>query len=1150
MDIKTSVVAILNDKNKIMGTGFVAGENLILTCAHVVEQATAGLNERVTIRFSDNSKTEATVEQSSFSPSYEKDVALLRVISLPQGIPFLPLGNAAGSAGHDFYAYGYAIVADVQGIGARGKIVDIVDNGRLVQLTSQEPDHGMSGGPVLDEQRQVVVGMISKGKGVIDSDQSVRNLQTTFAISMDSIANTCTVLKLLPSEGSTNTQLESNQVIAVPGYPPHYLLREAELQTLARMLVSLPGPNSINSKRKITVLQGMGGTGKSVLASALAQEPMVRQSFPDGVIWLTIGKSPVLAQLFEQTGVFLGNSSLQYSNMVLAKQNLGKLASSKACLVILDDAWDAYYGNLFSDIFVDPRARILITTRDSRIASLLDAQEYKLDMLTEQQCIDLLFNWTGKHDKGYATIAKNLGYLPLAIKLAGARLSFGLTVSEWLLKFQNISAIKTGRKAIDRDDSLETSIELSVDAIFGSGDDPGEKLLYYTFGIFKDDVRIPQCVVVQLWMQIKPGIDEFKCEEIINDLVSLALVERNSTDRTITLHDLLHGYNREKLGDRLKQTHQDLLQSYNPKDIAWHLIENDEYIYFNLSYHMLGAGREAQLFDVLLEAPIWLNRYPADKLRDVEVLLISIWDLYNAKYPVPAEKFLLRWLNQHPKRRKDALVNSKLVAVKCAYKSENIRILAHSLCHRDAIVQDESVRYLFYLSHVHPDYCWQIVDAASQSIVRFGLPNFHIVRVLFPVVMLLLIQQYRHSPSDLNTNLLERYKVLLSSMLKKVLFINTMSKFLFGGIAKFIRTMLVKALKQYVRRLLSHNLDAINVDPQKLRITTNSIEEFSRFFALPEGDKQLLRRFIPYLNRNYGSLLDLKNESIEIHCRGDILSIALVNFVGMGRAYANPDQIFEFYSSTFQGVLSSQANQYNRIARVAESISHAMYSVLDRQKHIKDEWLSFSKELIQQHIDNTAKAFQYGVTSTSIGKYIYYTPMYYGAIWNRVHPNDPIDLIEELLFRATKQNDRALLLYVIASLGERATNPSNYGSILTSLKPYLDTADVELRDIMIMSLATIRNKNAEQVDNFLEINKMRHLGEVVKQRSYDENITELARRFHEFIVDFMADADDEMMEQVVSVTQKALDMSSVDDALEIAIKEIINRMIAQNAFYD
>jgi hypothetical protein len=41
MNIKDSIVAILNSKGKIVGTGFVAGENLILTCAHVIEQVTA-----------------------------------------------------------------------------------------------------------------------------------------------------------------------------------------------------------------------------------------------------------------------------------------------------------------------------------------------------------------------------------------------------------------------------------------------------------------------------------------------------------------------------------------------------------------------------------------------------------------------------------------------------------------------------------------------------------------------------------------------------------------------------------------------------------------------------------------------------------------------------------------------------------------------------------------------------------------------------------------------------------------------------------------------------------------------------------------------------------------------------------------------------
>ncbi|GAP13826.1 PBS lyase HEAT-like repeat [Longilinea arvoryzae] len=198
MDLQRSIVAILNNKNDIVGTGFVAGENLILTCAHVVEIASDGLNKHVKVRFkADCSETIAWVEQQSFSPSYERDVALLRVVSLPQDVKPLPLASASGSAGHDFYAYGYAVVTDVQGIGARGKIVDIVDSNRLVQLISQEPDHGMSGGPVFDEQRRVVIGMISKGKSILDKGQNLRNTQTTFAISMQTILGVCNQMSAL-----------------------------------------------------------------------------------------------------------------------------------------------------------------------------------------------------------------------------------------------------------------------------------------------------------------------------------------------------------------------------------------------------------------------------------------------------------------------------------------------------------------------------------------------------------------------------------------------------------------------------------------------------------------------------------------------------------------------------------------------------------------------------------------------------------------------------------------------------------------------------------------------------------------------------------------------------------------------------------------
>ena len=41
MNLRDAVVAILNDKGKIAGTGFLVGQDLLLTCAHVVVAAGA-----------------------------------------------------------------------------------------------------------------------------------------------------------------------------------------------------------------------------------------------------------------------------------------------------------------------------------------------------------------------------------------------------------------------------------------------------------------------------------------------------------------------------------------------------------------------------------------------------------------------------------------------------------------------------------------------------------------------------------------------------------------------------------------------------------------------------------------------------------------------------------------------------------------------------------------------------------------------------------------------------------------------------------------------------------------------------------------------------------------------------------------------------
>jgi len=313
---------------------------------------------------------------------------------------------------------------------------------------------------------------------------------------------------------------------------------------------------------------------------------------------LTSGRNAKLYELYRAVGVALGDNLSNYPDETTARQNAQKALTGKKCLLILDDVWELSVGRAFRDLISGTFTRLLITTRNLQINDLLNANEYRLKLIDESQAADYLRSWVGEDPK-LDEIAEKLGYLFLALKLAGARMKKdNLSGADYLRTFDRVSRMKIDRNANDRDDSLEVSITLGVDAAFAGIED--DSLLYHTFGIFQEDTPIPQQTILQLWQRLRSDVDEFDLLEMLSALVDLALVDRHE-DRTITLHDLLHSYTREKLGDRYVQTHQDLLDSYQAEQ--WHELSPDEpYLWWRIVYHLTEAEHADTLRDLLLDA--------------------------------------------------------------------------------------------------------------------------------------------------------------------------------------------------------------------------------------------------------------------------------------------------------------------------------------------------------------------------------------------------------------------------------------------------------------------------------------------------------------------------------------------------------------------
>jgi hypothetical protein len=394
-----------------------------------------------------------------------------------------------------------------------------------------------------------------------------------------------------------------------PPLPAHYVRRPQEEQRLEHDLLRQDdGPGVV-----VSAVFGLGGIGKSTLASAVVQSRPVQERFRDGVLWVTLGQEPELLALLGQWIRDLGDHEFRAVDERAASGRLRQLLQERAVLLVVDDPWQSKHVEQFR--VGGPRCRLLVTTRRARIADDLGALAHELDVLNPDQAVQLLATRLKRpleeqERKLARRLAEAVGRLPLALELAAVRL--GRKVS-WEDLLQGLEREVAALEALDDPAErwkkkgkrqLEASLQLSLRALHAEAEEAYRCFVW--LGVLPDDTTLAAPMASAMWDLAEPdeadGLLEFLWGEAL--LQPAAAVRMSGREwRAYRVHDLLHDCARRLLaapaetrqdgelpglGLTRAEAHRQLLKRYRARTQGgqWHTLAADGYIHGRLGWHL------------------------------------------------------------------------------------------------------------------------------------------------------------------------------------------------------------------------------------------------------------------------------------------------------------------------------------------------------------------------------------------------------------------------------------------------------------------------------------------------------------------------------------------------------------------------------------
>ncbi|PRY40399.1 AfsR/SARP family transcriptional regulator [Umezawaea tangerina] len=320
----------------------------------------------------------------------------------------------------------------------------------------------------------------------------------------------------------------------LPVNPAVFMNRDREREMLLDLLARA------DREPVVGAVHGPGGRGKSALVLRVAH--LAAGLFPDGQLYVDLQGSTPGREPLDATHVLqrflraLGSPPLAVPSQPAEAAALYRsLLADRRVLVVLDNAVDA--SQVIPLLPAGPGTAVLVTSR--RMLATVDGLHLVLDPLAENEAVGLLGAVTGlvtdeTSRRAAADVARNCGYLPLALRIAAARLR---SRPDWTLA-SLAHRLDDERHRLDElrfdDLAVRSSVRLSYDELLRDGSARGRAAAhaFRLLGLLAlPTLRLPVAAALL-------GLDQTEAERAIDPLVDAGLVEAETSGQ-YRMHDLL-----------------------------------------------------------------------------------------------------------------------------------------------------------------------------------------------------------------------------------------------------------------------------------------------------------------------------------------------------------------------------------------------------------------------------------------------------------------------------------------------------------------------------------------------------------------------------------------------------------------------------------